>query len=136
MIDVNWVAQEKNIVAKPTDGFGGQSVFHIQSGDHNTNVILETLTKNWQQDIVLQEFIPESQNGDKRILLLDGEILGAVLRLHAEDDHRNNFLSGGKPLATEINDHDQSIISTLKPELKKLGLYFVGIDFIGDYLMQ
>lgn len=128
--------EEKDIIAKPTNSYGGQSVFHIKIDGQNTNVILETLTQNWTQDIILQKYIPEAKDGDKRILLLDGEPLGAVLRLHSEDDHRNNFFSGGKPLAAEINKRDREIIHVIKPELKKLGLYFVGIDILGDYLIE
>jgi len=131
-----FLEEEKDIIAKPTDSYGGQSVFHIKIGGHNTNVILETLTQNWQRDVILQKYIPAAQEGDKRILLLDGEPLGAVLRRHSEDDHRNNFFAGGKPLAADINARDQEIIDLLKPELQKLGLYFVGIDIIGDYLIE
>jgi len=127
---------EKDVIAKPTDSFGGQSIFHIKSGDPNSNVILESLTHNWQRDIIVQKYIQEAQKGDKRILILDGEPLGAVLRLHAEGDHRNNFHSGGKPLSIDINNRDKEIIEQLKPALKKLGLYFVGIDVIGDYLIE
>jgi len=129
--------EEKNdIVVKPTDGFGGQSVFRIRKGDSNTNVILETSTEKWTRDIIAQEFIKQSDEGDKRILLLDGEPLGAVLRLHAEDDHRNNFFSGGKPVPVEITESDKEIIQILKPELKRIGLHLVGIDIIGDYLVE
>ncbi len=131
-----FLGEKKDIIAKPTDSYGGQSVFHIKIGGQNTNVILETLTRNWQQDIIVQKYIPAAVEGDKRVLLLDGEPLGAVLRLHSEDDHRNNFFSGGKPLAAEITKRDRQIIDVLKPELKKLGLYFVGIDIIGDYLIE
>ncbi len=133
---LDFLNQQKNIVAKPTSGHGGQSVFHVQSGGANANVILETLTHNWQKDIILQKFVPESKNGDKRILLLDGEPLGAVLRIHAEDDHRNNFFAGGKPLRAEINARDKEIITVLKPRLQELGLYLVGIDVIGEYLIE
>lgn len=131
-----FLEEEKDIIAKPTDSYGGQSVFHIRIGGHNTNVIFETLTKNWQRDIIVQKYIPAAQEGDKRILLLNGEPLGAVLRRHSEDDHRNNFFSGGKPLAADINARDQEIIDLLKPELQKLGLYFVGIDIIGNFLIE
>lgn len=131
-----FLEREKDIIAKPTDSYGGQSVFHIKIGGHNTNVILETLTRNWQRDIILQKYIPAAQKGDKRILVLDGEPLGAVLRLHAEDDHRNNFFSGGRPLAVDIDRRDREIIDLLKPELRRLGLYFVGIDIIGGYLIE
>lgn len=133
---LEFLNEEKDVIAKPTDSFGGQSVFHIKSDRHNAKVILETLTDGWDKDIILQEFIPEAAQGDKRILLLDGEPLGAVLRRHAEDDHRNNFFTGGKPLATEITQRDLEIIECLKPHLKSLGLYFVGIDIIGRYLIE
>lgn len=131
-----FLREVKDVIAKPTDSYGGQSVFHIKEDGPNTNVILETLTKNWQRDIILQQHIPEARQGDKRILLLDGEPLGAVLRLHARDDHRNNFFAGGKPLAAEISPRDREIICVLKPKLQKLGLYFVGIDIIGQYLIE
>ena len=133
---LDFLAKEKNIVAKPTGGHGGQSVFHVQSGGVNANVILETLTHNWQKEIILQEFVPESKDGDKRILLLNGEPLGAVLRVHAEDDHRNNFFAGGKPSRAEVNGRDREIIAVLKPRLQELGLYLVGIDVIGEYLVE
>lgn len=133
---LNFLKKEKNIVAKPTGGHGGQSVFHVLSGGPNTHVILETLTRNWQKDIILQKFIPESKDGDKRILLLNGDPLGAVLRMHAKDDHRNNFLSGGKPLRAEVTARDRRIIAALKPHLQELGLYLVGIDVIGGYLIE
>jgi glutathione synthase len=133
---LDFLSQQKNTVAKPTGGHGGQSVFHVQSGGANANVILETLTHNWQKEIILQKFVPESKDGDKRILLLNGEPLGAVLRMHAEDDHRNNFFAGGKPLHAEINARDREIIGVLKPRLQELGLYLVGIDVIGEYLIE
>ena len=85
---------------------------------------------------MVQKYIPESKNGDKRILLLNGNILGAVLRMHEEGEHRNNFYAGGKPMPTTINANDKKIISILKPHLQKLGLYFVGIDILGDYLIE
>ncbi len=128
--------QQKDIVAKPTDGFGGQNVFHLKKGDSNVNVILETLTQRFSRDIILQKFIPESEKGDKRILLLDGEPLGAVLRVHADNDYRNNFFAGGKPYPTEIDERDQKIIKILKPKLQELGLYFVGLDIMGGYLIE
>ncbi len=133
---LDFLREQRNIVAKPTGGHGGRSVFHISNGGPNTNVILETLTADWQRDIIVQKYIPESAQGDKRILLLNGEPLGAVLRRHAKDDHRNNFFSGGKPLPADITKRDLEIISILKPYLQSLGLYFVGIDIIGDHLIE
>ena len=133
---LDFIAKHKNIIAKPTNAFGGMSVFHIEKGNTNTKVILETLTERYQHAIVVQKYIPESKNGDKRILLLDGKILGALLRMHADGEHRNNFFAGGKPMPTTINAQDKRIISILKPHLQKLGLYFVGIDILGDYLIE
>jgi len=133
---LKFLKEEKEIILKPTDGFGGSSVFQIRQGDTNTNVIVETVTQRGDSYVIAQQYIPQAKQGDKRILLLDGEPLGAVLRLHAPDDHRNNFFSGGKPGPTEITPRDREIIAVLKPHLKKLGLFFVGIDIIGDYLIE
>jgi len=133
---LEFITKHKNVIAKPTNSFGGQSVFHIENGNTNSNVILETLTDRYNKAIIIQKYIPESKNGDKRILLLNGNILGAVLRMHAEGEHRNNFYAGGKPMATKITANDKKIVSILKPHLQKLGLYFVGIDILGDYLIE
>jgi glutathione synthase len=133
---VAFLKTEPDVVAKPTDGFGGQSVFHIHPNQGNTNVILETLTRGWEKEIIVQRYIPGAKDGDKRILLLNGEPLGAVLRQHGDDDHRNNLFAGGKALPAKITPRDLQIVEVLKPELKKLGLYFVGIDIIGDYLIE
>ena len=133
---LNFLKEEKDIVAKPTDGHGGQSVFRLKKGDTNTHVILETLTERWTKDIILQKFVPQSKIGDKRILLLNGEPLGAVLRVHAPDDHRNNFFAGGKAKPAVLTPHDRKIIEILKPKLRALGLYFVGIDIMGNDLIE
>jgi glutathione synthase len=133
---LEFAAKHKNVIAKPTDAFGGYGVFHIEEGHTNTNVILETLSSRYKETIILQKYVPESKNGDKRILLLNGEILGVVLRLHGEGDHRNNFYSGGKSAPTQVTARDKEIVETLKPHLQKLGLYFVGIDILGDYLIE
>ena len=133
---LDFIAKHKNIIAKPANSFGGQSVFHIQQGHTNAKVILETLSQGYSKSIILQKYVPEAKNGDKRILLLNGEFLGAVLRVHSTGEHRNNFYAGGKPKATTINQRDRQIIKTLKPYLKKLGLYFVGIDILGKHLIE
>ncbi len=133
---LNFLAQHQDIIVKPTDGYGGQGVFRIASNDPNCNVILETLTEKFRRTIIAQKFIQESASGDKRVLLLNGEPLGAVLRLHSTDDHRNNFFSGGKPHPAALTQRDIEIISALKPKLQALGLHFVGIDILGDYLIE
>jgi len=131
-----FIAKQGDVVVKPTGGFGGQSVFHIRQGDSNKNVILETLTNYWTREIVVQRYVPEAKKGDKRILLLNGDPLGAVMRIQAEDDHRHNFFTGGKPHPADINDRDRFIIEQLKPYLRTMGLCLAGIDILGDYLTE
>lgn len=126
----------ESIIVKPTDGYGGKGIFHLKKGDQNTNVVFEALTEHFTKDIILQKYVPQAVDGDKRILLLNGEPMGAVLRLHGEDDHRNNFFAGGKALPVDITARDKEIVSVLTPHLKRLGLYFVGIDIMGDYLIE
>jgi len=133
---LDFLKAEKAIIVKPTDGFGGSSVFCVREGDTNTNVILETATHRWTRYVIAQQYIEQADQGDKRILLLNGEPLGVILRKHAAGDHRNNFFSGGKPYAADISPRDLEIIAVLKPHLQKLGLYFVGIDILGDYLIE
>lgn len=131
-----FLAKHKKIVAKPSNAFGGASVFIVQSGDTNASVIFETLSNLGRNKMILQAYIPAAEVGDKRILLLNGDPLGAVLRVHSATDHRNNFFAGGKPQSTEITPRDLEIIDVLKPHLNKLGLAFVGIDIIGGYLIE
>ena len=88
------------------------------------------------KEIIVQPFIPEAAQGDKRILLLDGEVLGAILRVHSETDFRNNLMAGGRAEPTTITAEDQRIIAVLRPHLKTLGLSFVGLDIIGRYLTE
>ncbi len=133
---LDFLSLHKDIVAKPTDGFGGVGVFHINLRDKNAQVILETLTQRWRKDVILQKYLPESQNGDKRILLLNGDVLGTIIRLHSQDDHRNNLFAGGTPMSAEITKRDLEIVSVLRPHLQRLGLYFVGIDIIGHCLIE
>ena len=128
--------KEKKIVIKPTDGFGGQSVFQLAVDAPNSKVSFETLSENGKRDVILQQWLPEAAEGDKRILLLNGEPLGAVLRVHGTDDHRNNFFAGGKDEAATVTENDLAIIADLKPHLQKRGLVFTGIDVIGDKLVE
>lgn len=131
-----FLKEEKTAIVKPTDGFGGQGVFVVKHKGPNANVIFETVSEHGGRDVIVQQFIPEADEGDKRILLLGGDSLGAVLRLHGDDDHRNNFFAGGEAKPAEVTERDQEIISILKPHLLELGLHFVGIDVIGDYLIE
>lgn len=131
-----FVRLHKQTVAKPINAYGGQSVFLVREGDLNTPAILEELTHRYRRDIILQRYIPEAQEGDKRVVVLDGEPLGAVLRVHPPDDHRNNFFAGGTPHPADITDHERDVIQTLKPHFKTMGLYWVGLDFLGPYLIE
>jgi len=133
---LEFIVKEKNVVCKPTDGYGGQSIFQVRQKDLNRNVIVETLTHNFTREIIVQAFVEDSRKGDKRILLLNGKPLGAVLRIHSDEDHRNNFFSGGRATLSQITNRDHEIIDLIKPELKQLGLHFVGIDLLGDYLTE
>ncbi len=133
---LNFISNQKDVIAKPVNSFGGQSVFRVRQGDTNTNVILETLTQSYNKTIILQEYLADSNKGDKRILLLNGEPLGALLRVHGKDDHRNNLFAGGKAKKTNITKKELLIIAHLKPLLRELGLFFVGLDFIGDQLIE
>ncbi len=128
--------EEKDIIVKPTNGHGGKSVFHVHEGDLNANVVFETLTNMGRFEVVVQEYLPAAREGDKRILLLDGDYLGAVLRVHSEYDHRNNFFAGGSAQEAVITPEERAIIAALKPHLQALGLYFVGIDIIGNRLVE
>ncbi len=131
-----FIAEHGTVVAKPTGGHGGKGVFVIREGEPNANVILETLMKKGREAVIIQKYVPEAVAGDKRILLLAGEPLGAVLRLHGEEDHRNNFFAGGTAHPAELTDLDREIIDTLAPHLRALGLAFVGIDVIGETLIE
>ena len=131
-----FIKHEKSVVAKPTNGHGGRAIFRIDNRDSNTNVVLETLSEKFTMEIILQRYIPAASKGDKRILLLNGDPLGAVLRVHSEDDHRNNFFSGGKAFPAKMTKRDYEVIDVLRPRLRELGLYFVGIDMLGNYLTE
>lgn len=123
-------------IAKPTDSYGGQMIFRVSDDDSNRNVILETVSRNFSRKMILQKYIPQATTGDKRVLLLNGDILGAVLRMHSPEDHRNNFFAGGSALGTELTVRDREIIERLKPALRGLGLHLVGIDILGDFLIE
>lgn len=125
------------MVVKPLDGHGGEGVFYVRQGDRNANVILETMTSFGKQYVLAQKFIEKVSEGDKRIILLNGEPLGAVLRVPKPGgEFRCNFHSGGSPAKSELTDRDIEICSALAPRLRKDGLYFVGIDVIGGYVTE
>jgi len=125
------------IVVKPLDGHGGEGVFYVSRDDRNANVILETITKFGTEYVLAQKFIEKVYEGDKRIILLNGDPLGAVLRIPKPGgEFRCNFHSGGSPAKSELTERDLEICSSLAPRLRKDGLYFVGLDVIGGYVTE
>lgn len=131
-----FIKAEQKIVLKPLFGAGGSGVMVFNADDLNLSAALELLTLDYKRPVIVQSYIANARLGDKRILLLDGEPLGAVLRLPKEGDHRANFHAGGRAQATTISARDQEIISHLKPHLLALGLHLVGLDVIDGYLTE
>ena len=125
-----------HMIVKPLDGYGGAGVLFLSRNDRNLNVLLELSTNNGTRLVLAQQYIQEIRQGDKRILLLDGEPLGAILRIPREDEHRGNLHVGGGCEATTLTDRDREIIRTLSPHLIAAGLFFVGIDVIGPFLTE
>ena len=131
-----FVAEHGEAVLKPLDGMGGRSIFRVKAGDPNTNVILETLVGGGRLTLA-QRFIPGIKDGDKRVLLVDGEPVDyALARIPQGDEFRGNLAAGGRGVAQPLSDHDREIAALVGPELRKRGLLFVGLDVIGDYLTE
>jgi glutathione synthase len=128
--------QDGEMIIKPLDGCGGSGVFYLHRKDRNINAMLEAATVNGQKMIMAQRYIPEVRKGDKRIMALDGEPLGALLRIPREDENRSNLHVGGKAVKTALTARDREICRVMAPSLKRLGLYFVGLDVIGGYLTE
>jgi glutathione synthase len=124
------------IVVKPLDGKGGEGVFQVVEGDPNASSILEQATRFDTRWSMGQQLIPEVSEGDKRILLLEGDVLGAVLRVPAAGNLRANLHVGARAVATELTDADRRIVERLGPDMKREGLFFVGIDVIGGKLTE
>jgi len=122
------------MIVKPLDGRGGEGVFHVRNDDRNLFSILEQSTRLGRVPVMAQQYLPEVRQGDKRILLLAGDPVGAVLRVPAERELRANLHVGGQAVATELDADDRRIIARLAPRLRRDGLFFVGIDVIGGRL--
>jgi glutathione synthase len=138
MTDMKEFMQEhERIVVKPLDGMGGRSIFVINKGDKNANVIFETLTGYGQRFAMAQVFIPEISAGDKRILLIDGEALPyALARIPTADDYRGNLVAGAIARGQELSVSDRRICDQVGPVLRERGILFAGIDVIGDYMTE
>ena len=132
-----FVAEQEHCVLKPLDGMGGRSIFQVRAGDPNLNVILETLTEGGRSLAMAQRYLPEIRDGDKRILLIDGEPVPYCLaRVPQGDEFRGNLAAGGRGEGRPLSDRDRWIAAQVGPELKRRGMLFVGLDVIGDYLTE
>ena len=129
-------AEHNDIVMKPLYGHGGGAVFRLTRDDLNFGSLYDMFSVTFREQWVVQKFLPAVKQGDKRILLVDGEFAGAVNRIPAEDDLRSNMVRGGTPAAAELTKREQEICQRLGPELRKRGMIFVGIDVIGDWITE
>ncbi|KTT54329.1 glutathione synthase [Pseudomonas sp. HR1] len=126
-----------DVILKPLDGMGGSSVFRHREGDPNLSVILETLTAHGTQQIIAQRYLPGIKDGDKRILMIDGQPVDYCLaRIPAQGETRGNLAAGGRGVAQPLSARDREIAATVGPELRKRGLLFVGLDVIGEHLTE
>ena len=133
----DFVLENKDTVIKPLDGMGGASIFRVKANDPNLNVILETITDHFTEKVMIQEFIPEITEGDKRILIVNGKPMSAsIARVPAEGELRGNLAAGASAVAKSLSDRDLWICEEVGPSLVEKGLLLVGLDIIGDYLTE
>jgi len=132
-----FLAEHKDIILKPLDGMGGASIFHLRSNDPNISVIIETITEHGMKHVMGQKYLPEIKQGDKRILIINGEAIPyALARIPAQGETRGNLAAGGFAQGQPLSERDAWIAQQVGPVLKEKGLIFVGIDVIGDYLTE
>jgi len=132
-----FLAIEKEIIVKPLDGMGGASIFRVTEGEANTNVIFETMTRHESRFIMAQRFLPEIRDGDKRVLLVNGEpVPYALARVPAEGDARGNLAAGATGVGVELSERMVWIAGEIGPVVKEKGLMFVGLDVIGDHVTE
>ena len=125
-----------DIILKPLYGNGGAGVFRLAHGDENFAALVELFTLSFREPFIAQRYLADVRKGDKRIILVDGEPVGALNRVPAVGEHRSNMHIGGRPEPAELTDRDREICAAIGPDLKARGLIFVGIDVIGDYLTE
>lgn len=129
-------AEHKDIIVKPLYGNGGAGVFHIKPDDENLGSLLELFGQLYREPLIAQRYLPEIRQGDKRIILIDGEPVGAVSRMPQDGEARANFHAGGSAAKTGLTPREQEICAAIGPVLREKDLLFVGIDVIGDYLTE
>jgi glutathione synthase len=123
-------------VIKPLDQMGGTGIFLLREDDANLNSIIETSTHFGEETIMVQRYVPEAAQGDKRIVLMDGEPLGAILRVPSGKEFRGNMAAGGRAQSATITEREREIIDAVVPRLREDGIWFVGLDVLGDYLTE
>jgi len=134
---LDFIERHESTIIKPLDGMGGHSIFRVSGSDPNTKVILETITKNETSYVMAQKYLPEISAGDKRILMINGApVPYALARIPADGEVRGNLARGGSGIGIELSERDRWICNQVGPRLRELGLYFVGLDVIGDYLTE
>ncbi|WP_144820775.1 glutathione synthase [Marinobacter piscensis] len=130
-------ARHGDIIMKPVDGMGGQSIFRVKENDFNLGVIIETLTNYGTHQAMAQKYIPEISDGDKRILMIEGEAVPySLARIPSQGENRGNLAAGGRGEGRELTERDREICARVAPAIKEKGLMFVGLDVIGDYLTE
>ena len=125
-----------DIILKPLYGNGGAGVFRLGEGDQNFSALLELFTQTFREPFIAQKYLPDVRKGDKRIILVDGQVAGAINRVPAVNENRSNMHVGGKPEAATLTKREHEICEAIGPDLKSRGLIFVGIDVIGDYMTE
>src|SRR6201997_4885898 len=125
-----------DIIVKPLFGNGGAGVFRLRPGDENLTALLEMYESIQREPVMVQRYIPEVRQGDKRIILVEGEAIGGVMRVPAEGEARANLHVGGRPTRTELTQREREICAAIGPTLRAQGLVFVGIDVIGDWMTE
>ncbi|NEO62472.1 MAG: glutathione synthase [Moorea sp. SIO4G2] len=131
-----FLEEKETAVLKPLGGKAGEGIIFLQPSDRNFNSLVEISTKQGSEPVMVQAYLPAAKDGDKRIILLNGEPIGAVNRIPTGKEFRGNMAVGGRVAATEITPREEKICALLKPKLQQDGLYFVGIDVIGGYLTE
>ena len=133
----DFVREYQDTVMKPLDGMGGSNIFRVQADSPNISVVIEVLTHHGKTPIMAQRYIPEITQGDKRILMIDGEpVPWALARVPGQGELRGNLAAGGTGIGVALSERDRWICEQVGPTLRRKGLYFVGLDVIGDYLTE
>jgi glutathione synthase len=132
-----FIERHRDVIVKPLDGMGGRSIFRVRHGDPNTNAIIEAVSRDARSQTMVQRYIPEISEGDKRILLIDGVAVPyALARLPAPGENRGNIAAGASTRGQPLSERDRWLCEQVGPELSARGLLFVGIDVIGDYITE